>query len=220
MVKKIKVGVFKFTSCSGCEIEILTQGKKFFDITEKFDFKYIKILKKGRIDSFDICFVEGAVSTDEEINLLKEIRKKTKYLIALGSCAVLGGISALKNKKEKSFPIDKHVEVDYRLRGCPVSGDEFIRVVKDIAAGKTLRDMEVPVCYECKRNKNTCLIKKGEFCAGPITYSGCRAICPENNVPCIGCRGIMKDANIEEWTKKMKKFKEEIKEVMKFKYEP
>lgn len=226
MVKK-KVGVFKFTCCSGCQVEILNQAENFLDLAKKFDFEYMKILRKGKIEKFDIAFIEGAVSSKQGVELIREIRKKTKYLIALGSCAVLGGVSAMQNfvknkkkincpSKDSSVPVEKYVKVDYNLRGCPIVGSEFLQMINNLLAGKTLRDYEIPVCRECRRNNNRCLIEKGEFCAGPITYFGCDAICPENNHPCIGCRGITKDANLKEWKKKMREkgFKEESKEVL------
>jgi len=226
---KIRVGVFKFTCCSGCQIEILNLADKFLNLSKKLDFRYMKILKKGKIDKFDIGFIEGSVSSEEEAELAKEIREKTNYLIALGSCAVLGGISAMQNfvssksKKKvnytptkKSVPIEKYVKVDYRLRGCPITGSEFLQTINNLLAGKTPRNTEMPVCNECKKNSNECLIKKGKFCAGPVTYAGCKAVCPENNASCIGCRGIIKDANLKEWKKKMKEngFEEESKEVL------
>lgn len=230
MVRKIKVGIFKFTSCSGCQIEILAHVKKFFELSKKIDLKYMKILRKGKIEDFDIGFIEGSISQNWEIEQLRDIRKKTKYLIALGSCAVVGGISSLQNYLQKgiklpkkAYPIEKYIEVDYNLRGCPINGEEFVEVINFLIVGKTLKDREIPVCNECKKNNNLCLIKQNKFCAGPITYSGCRAICPENNYSCIGCRGITKDANLKEWIKRMQElgFKNEVKEVLKtFKYEP
>jgi coenzyme F420-reducing hydrogenase gamma subunit len=228
MVRKIKIGIFKFTCCSGCQIEILNLGKKFLELTEELDFRYIKILRKGKIQNFDIAFIEGSASQKWEIEQLKEIRKKARYLIALGSCSALGGISKMQNYVDKkknisSLPIEKYVKVDYKLRGCPIVGEEFLRIIKDLLAGKTLRDFEIPVCHECRVNNNSCLIERGKFCAGPITYFGCKAICPENNAPCIGCRGIIKDTNLKSWMKKMKEngFEKEAKDILKiFDHEP
>jgi coenzyme F420-reducing hydrogenase gamma subunit len=70
MVRKLKVGIFKFTCCSGCQVEILNLADKFFELSDKLDFKYVKILKKGRIQNFDIAFIEGAISEDWEIKQL------------------------------------------------------------------------------------------------------------------------------------------------------
>jgi len=228
MVRKIKIGIFKFTSCSGCQVEILNHAKKFLELANKVDFKYIKILRKGKIQYFDISFVEGSVSEKWEIEQLKEIRRKTNYLIAMGACSSLGGISKMQNYisreiTKNSLPIGKYVRVDYKLRGCPIVGEEFFRVIKELLVGKTLRDFEISICRECRARKNSCLIERGKFCAGPITYFGCKAICPENNVSCIGCRGIMRDANLKSWIKKMKEngFEKEAKDILKiFNYEP
>ena len=235
MVKK-KVGVFKLTSCLGCQIEILNLGERFLELTKNFDFKYMKILKRGKLGKFDIAFIEGAVSSNQEIELVRKIRMKSKYLVALGSCAILGGISAMQNfvsaknlrkinytPVENSLPIERYVKVDYKLRGCPIVGIEFLQMVNDLLAGKTLREIETPVCNECRKNNNQCLIEKKCFCAGPITYYGCKAICIEKGGFCFGCRGITKDANLKEWLRKMKKngFEQQAKEVLRvFNHEP
>jgi sulfhydrogenase subunit delta len=115
------------------------------------------------------------------------------------------------------LPIEKYIEVDYKLRGCPIVGEEFLGIIKNLLAGKTLRDFEIPVCHECRLNNNSCLIERGKFCAGPITYFGCKAICPENNASCIGCRGMTKDLNLKSWIKKMKEigFEEKAIEILK-----
>jgi sulfhydrogenase subunit delta len=58
-----------------------------------------------------------------------------------------------------------------------------------------------PVCTECKMHEQDCLlVARGIPCAGPITVAGCGARCPGYNVPCIGCRGPVDEANVRSWT--------------------
>jgi sulfhydrogenase subunit delta len=227
----MKIGIVKLTSCMGCEVEII-KNKEFFELKDKIDFVYFPMAKKGKVDeSFDIIFCEGAVSSEEELQLIKNAREKARLLIALGTCAVTGGISAQRNYlpneqriisrhklTEKAFPIEKVVKIDYKIRGCPIIGDEFYQVLKDVSAGKTLRERNFPVCLECKQLEIECLLKKGIMCAGPITQGGCKAICPFNSVGCKGCRGFVKDAEMESWMKDLEKYgirKDEAEEILK-----
>ena len=45
------------------------------------------------------------------------------------------------------------------------------------------------------RENNCLLIERGEICCGPMTAAGCNARCPELRVPCVGCRGPVRDSN-------------------------
>ena len=99
-MEKIKVGVFSFTCCEGCVvsfIEIL--NKKYEEYMKKIEIVNMRTLKTSKqIKLMDLAFVEGAISTESEIKKLKEIRKKTNKLIALGSWAVNGYTSNQRNK--------------------------------------------------------------------------------------------------------------------------
>ena len=150
----IKIGVFSFTCCEGCVvsfIEIL--NKKHAEYTKKMkivNFRQLKTDKK--IVQMDIAFVEGAISTESEIKKLKEIRKKSKKLIALGNGAVNGYPSNQRNKfsaeKKKLIqpliekfhqlktiePISKFVKVDDNIEGCPVSEQDLINKIEGYLA--------------------------------------------------------------------------------------
>ncbi len=145
-----KIGVFSFTCCEGCVvsfIEILNQ--KYEEYMKKIDIVNMRTLRTSKnIKLMDIAFVEGAISTESEIKRLKEIRKKTKKLIALGSGAVNGYPSNQRNKfdetKKKLIqpliekfhqiktiePINKFVKVDDNIEGCPVSEQDLINKIE------------------------------------------------------------------------------------------
>ena len=138
---KIKVGVYSFTCCEGCVIVLIEAlNKKFEEWTKKIDFVDFRVLKPYTgVHETDIAFVEGAISTKSELKKLKEIRKKTKKLIAYGSGASTGYPSDQRNKfspkkkkeiaktlkdfnqLEKVSPIKKFVKVDDTIEGCPVN---------------------------------------------------------------------------------------------------
>ncbi len=144
---KKRVGFFSFTCCEGCVtvfIELL--NRKFDEYMKKMSIENFKALKtEGKIKKLDIAFVEGAVSTESEIEKLKEIRKKAKKLVALGSGAVNGYPSNQRNKFDKAKkkavqpmvekfhqlktvePLKKFVKVDDEINGCPVDDEEIMK---------------------------------------------------------------------------------------------
>lgn len=158
-------------------------------------------------DHYDIVFVEGAVISSEDENRLKQARKKSDILVAIGSCACLGGIAEIKNyqdKEERIRYVYKNIEgihnpqvkslkevvrVDYQIPGCPMNSEEFLRIATELVVGKKPKIPQRSVCYQCQLAGNDCLLQKGLPCLGPIILGGCGAPCPAANYPCDGCRG-------------------------------
>ena len=152
---KIKVGFFSFTCCEGCTVvfvEIL--NKKFDEYMKKIEIKNLNALKTNKeVSKLDIAFVEGAISTQHEIERLKDIRKKSKKLVALGSGACNGYPSNQRNKfdkkKQKEIqslleklhqnktiePISKFVKVDDEINGCPVEEKDLIKKIDGYLKG-------------------------------------------------------------------------------------
>ncbi|MBW3012073.1 oxidoreductase, partial [Candidatus Woesearchaeota archaeon] len=183
---------------------------------------------------FDVTLVEGAVTTKKEIEKLKDIRKKSKIVIAFGTCATYGGIPAIKNfldlkeveeqvydnpaviRSIKATGIADHVKVDYFIRGCPAIQRETVQFLKDILQGKKPHQPTSPVCFECRAKGNECLLQKGQPCMGPITFGGCDALCPSRGIVCHGCRGPLPDANIAMEVKLFKKQGIKMKDIKRF----
>ena len=82
---KLKVGIFSFTCCEGCQFTILFLDN-LMDLFKKANFVYFDLInEKNREETFDLAFVEGAITTKKEIKKLKAIRKKSKFLVAMES---------------------------------------------------------------------------------------------------------------------------------------
>lgn len=148
-MKKLKVGLFSFTSDEGCSmIFIELMNDRFSEWEKLIDFRYFKLLKsKNKLDDLDVAFIEGAVSTFKEERKLIDIRDKAKKLVAIGSCAVTGSPSNLRNffsedtKKEikivldnfghryKVSPLEEIVKVDDIVPGCPMDEAKFLEVL-------------------------------------------------------------------------------------------
>jgi sulfhydrogenase subunit delta len=202
MIKKT-LGIFSLTCCEGCQFELLNFYDQFSDILNFYEINnFILAQEKNQTGSFDVALVEGTPETAEEVKLLKEVRKMAKILIAMGACAHLGGIQAERNFKEsevnnkKVLPISEVIQVDYTLSGCPINRNEAYQVLLDIYHGRIPYQVNYPVCFDCRANQVPCLIKEGKACLGPVTLSGCQAICTKAGFSCLGCRGPVKNSNI------------------------
>lgn len=215
---KLKIGIYELTGCAGDALLILDCEKELIDIFEAADIQSFLMAKSDNIDGeMDIAFVEGSVSTEKEVEEVKDIRKRAKVIVAIGICACFGGIQAafLKEKDwEKNFkevygdiemihtkpvhskPIDAYVKSDYYLPGCPIGKEQFLATFNRIIRGNPPELYRFPVCVECKWNENDCLLNKGIPCLGPVTRAGCGSICINHNLPCVGCWGPVEGANL------------------------
>lgn len=212
-----KVGVFSITSCAGCQLSLLFMEDTILQVMEKVDIINFPLLKEENEEGpFDIAFIEGAVVREEEIEYIRKIREKSDIVIALGTCATYGGVPSIrdfgyeKDITEEVYPepsylhsvevsgIGKYIKVDYFLRGCPINKEETVQLLKNILAGKKIPlHTNYPVCVECRARENPCLLQAGKFCLGPVTYGGCKALCPSGGRSCYGCRGPLDDANVD-----------------------
>ena len=213
---KKKIGIFSFTCCEGCQLQILDLGPRLLKLLAVADITYFKLVQERNIfDKFEIAIVEGAISNKKEAEELKKIRANSKYLVVIGTCAVSGGIpSLIIEANKKTLGVDKFVDVDYHIRGCPINKEEFERVIVELLVNKKRPETNHSVCIECNEKEIECLFKKGLPCLGPVAAAGCGAICPENNTPCEACWGLIKDANISSVINEFKKMGLSEKEIL------
>ena len=212
---KPKVAVFDFTCCEGCELQILNCEEEMPELIAALDIVTFREAMTEQGQYYDIAFIDGACSRESEIVRLKEIRERAKMVIPIGTCACLGGVNCLKNsysmdallkaeygKAARYFdtiparPIGAVIPIDFFIPGCPIVKEEFIRVVKEILAGRTPYQPNDPVCAECKMAGNICVFDKGMTCLGPVTRGGCQATCVSAGAICWGCRGLIDEPNI------------------------
>lgn len=226
-MKKTKLAIFDLTDCEGCELQIINLKDKLLAILDNAEIIAWRLLQQEKKNSepIDIALVEGAAMTSDEIRLLKDLRQKAKYVIALGACACIGGIPAIsggEKEREKLFnlvygrnykpkaktvkPIDAYIPIDYHINGCPVHFPELERVITNLLFGRFPERPGYPVCLECKFRENECVLIKDKPCLGPITQAGCDAICIAEGKYCYGCQGPFKAANVKAWQKRVRTF--------------
>jgi F420-non-reducing hydrogenase small subunit len=105
MSEKPKLAVYWAASCGGCEIAITNLHEKLLDVDAALDFMFCPCLmdtKKKDIEALPdqaiaVTFFNGALRTGENVEMAQLLRKKSKLLVAFGSCAKGGCIPALAN---------------------------------------------------------------------------------------------------------------------------
>lgn len=211
---KPKVAFFDFTSCEGCQLTVVDSLQTHPELLEIVEIVQFREAMSEKGEDYAIAFVEGSISRASDEPRLKQIRERAAVLVALGACAHLGGINAIRNAQPlddvrryvygdkadwyetyPARPISAVVPVDAVIPGCPIDRNEFLEVVKALLLGKKPPIPDYPLCVECKLKENVCLFHKGGYCLGPVTRAGCDAICPTYGDGCEGCRGLIPDPN-------------------------
>jgi len=233
-LSKPKVAFFDFTSCEGCQLSILNLETELLDLLEIIDIVMFREAMSEKSETYDIAIIEGSYTRKKDLPRLEKIRETASIVIAMGACAHIGGINALRNKQtrdevqkavypnnpylfetnEKAMPISAAIKVDAVVPGCPVDVKEFVMIVKNLVLGKNLGLPTHPVCMECKMNENTCVYELGKTCLGPIVRAGCDAICISSGGECIGCRGLVPEPNINFQKDIMKKHGQEVRHLL------
>jgi len=216
MSAKPKIAVHKFSSCDGCQLAFLNLGEDLLRLSELVDI--VHFAEAGALApeaSVDIAFVEGSIATPEDLERIEAIRANAAYLITIGACATAGGLQALRNladapawtadvyaspehiaSLDTSTPIAAHVKVDLELWGCPVNARQVLGAVRALLFDVPPVEEHDKVCLECKRRQGVCvLVARGEPCMGPVTRTGCGALCPLFGRDCYGCYGPAEQPN-------------------------
>jgi coenzyme F420-reducing hydrogenase gamma subunit len=218
-----KLAVWKFASCDGCQLTLLDCEDELLAIAGAVEIAYFPEATRAVVAGpYDLSLVEGSITTAGDAARIREVRAQSQTLVSIGACATAGGIQALRNwadvddfvsivyaepsyidTLETSTPISDHVEVDFELRGCPISKAQLLETIDAFLHGRTPNVPGHSVCLECKWRGTPCvMVAQGIPCLGPVTQAGCGAICPAYDRGCYGCFGPAESANVEalaEW---------------------
>jgi len=262
VAEKLKLGLYWAASCGGCEIAMLDTNEKILDIIARADILLWPVAmdtKKADVETWpdkhlDLCLFNGSVRNSEQEEWAHLLRRKTKALVAFGSCAHHGCIPGLANLNSRAevfrssyhdqpsldetkgtepqtsfaapegeltlprfydgvYPLDRVVDVDYYLPGCPPPVPVILTALEavfsgDLPAKGTVLAPAKALCDTCPRNSTLpkkmpdikrpweiaanpedCFLAQGLICMGPATRSGCESRCINGNWPCTGCLG-------------------------------
>ncbi len=165
---KVKVATDWLAACAGCEMSLLDMDERLVQLLDKIELTSCPItdLKHPPKEGVTVGILSGTVNNTTNLEVTKEMREHCKILIALGDCAVFGGIMTMRNffdmnealkrayietestvdgiipaSEELSKPIpaqavNQVVKVDIHLPGCPPSADAIYYVLKELVEGR------------------------------------------------------------------------------------
>jgi NAD-reducing hydrogenase small subunit len=163
---KARLATVWLDGCSGCHMSLLDMDERLLEITERADLVYSPLVDfKEYPENVDVCLVEGAVSSEEDLHRIQLVRSRTKMLIAFGDCAVTTNVPGMRNPigpaplLERAYlenadlnrslpnrvipmllpkvrPVHAIVKVDLFLPGCPPSADVIYHVLDGILSGR------------------------------------------------------------------------------------
>lgn len=211
-----KVAVWKFASCDGCQLTLLDCEDELLAVADSVEIANFHEASHAVLAGpYDLSLVEGSITTAEDARRIREVRAESRFLVTIGACATAGGIQALRNFQDvdefrrivyarpeyistlaTSTAIGDHVPVDFQLRGCPINKAQLLEVISAFLDDRAPNVPTESVCVECKRRGNVCVVvAHGTPCLGPVTQTGCGAICPAFHRGCYGCFGPMDTPN-------------------------
>ena len=232
---KPRVAVHKFSSCDGCQLAFLNLGETLLQLAQLVDI--VHFAEAGPVEEdarVDVAFVEGSISTAHDLERIRRVRAGATWLVTIGACATAGGVQALRGLSDAkawvgsvyaspeyidalatSTPIAQHVKVDLELWGCPVNGRQVLGALRAFLSGVMPPEEEDKVCLECKRRQNVCvMVAHGQPCMGPVTRTGCGALCPSFGRDCYACYGPAENVNtasLGRWLEGLGLPKEEVR---------
>ncbi len=213
---KPRIAVHKFSSCDGCQLAFINLGEPLLQLAGLVDI--LHFAEAGPVDEdakVDIAFIEGSVSTTDDALRLRKIRDNSQFIVTIGACATSGGIQALRNMHDTdewikdiyakpefiksladSTAIAEHIKVDLEIWGCPINHQQLLSAIRALLFGVLPKQQQDKACMECKRQQLVCvMVTANEPCMGPVTRTGCGALCPRAGRDCYGCYGPAESVN-------------------------
>lgn len=128
---KIRIATASLAGCFGCHMSFLDMDERFIDLVELVSFDRTPLTDIKTLSACDIGLIEGGVCNSENVEVLREFRRQCNILIAVGACAINGGVPALRN----------HYPVEDCLRTAFIDGP-------GIEDGQIPTDPELPLLLD------------------------------------------------------------------------
>ena len=165
-MKKLKLATVWLDGCSGCHMSLIDLDEKLLVVAAKADVIYGPLVDAHEFpEGVDVTLVEGAVSSQDDLKKIREIRSRTRVLVAFGDCAVTSNVPSMRNSipvaklinsiyvdgvdaarqapssdvpalLTQARPLHDFVEVDYHMPGCPPNAGTILAVVSDLLEGR------------------------------------------------------------------------------------
>lgn len=157
---KLRVATVSLAGCFGCHMSFLDIDERLFGLIEHITFDRSPLTDIKTVGPCDIGLIEGGLCNAENVEVLRAFRANCRVLVAVGACAINGGLPALRNHLDvgdmmravygtvpndpelplplnRVHPIHEVVRIDHSLPGCPPPADAFWQLLQDLMAGRT-----------------------------------------------------------------------------------
>jgi NAD-reducing hydrogenase small subunit len=162
-MSKTRIATVWLDGCSGCHMSLLDMDERILTLANSIELTYGPLVDAQSFPKqVDVCLVEGAVSSQEDLEMIQKVRQRSKLLVALGDCAVTSNVPAMRNPipvkqllsrvygseggstpnigvpplLRHSVPLHKVVKVDLHVPGCPPSAEAIFTVLTELLAGR------------------------------------------------------------------------------------
>jgi NAD-reducing hydrogenase small subunit len=166
---KVRIATTSLAGCFGCHMSFLDIDERILELMKIAEIDRSPLTDIKHCSPCDIAIIEGGASNIENVHVLRELRANAKILVAIGACAINGGLPALRNHLDvgdvldevyrdangehahvpndpelpllfdKVYPVNEIVRVDYFIPGCPPSADTIWKYLNDLILGRMPR---------------------------------------------------------------------------------
>lgn len=117
---KVKIATCSLAGCFGCHMSLLDLDERLFDLTERMELDRSPLTDVKELSDCDLGLIEGGVCNAENVHVLMEFRARCKILVAIGACALNGGVPAMRNQ----YDLKDCLEESY-LRGIGLANPQI-----------------------------------------------------------------------------------------------
>ena len=123
-MKKVRLATIWLDGCSGCHMSLLDVDEAIIAIAKRVDVVYGPLVDAQEFPkAVDVTLVEGAVSSQHDLEKIHVVRQRSKLVVVLGDCAVTGNVPAMRNQHPARKMLERiYVEGAKESRGVPVDG--------------------------------------------------------------------------------------------------
>jgi NAD-reducing hydrogenase small subunit len=123
-MKRVRLATIWLDGCSGCHMSLLDVDEAIIALAKRIEVVYGPLVDAQEFPkAVDVTLVEGAVSSQHDLEMIHLVRQRSKLVVALGDCAVTGNVPAMRNQHPARKMLERiYVEGAQATRGVPVDG--------------------------------------------------------------------------------------------------
>ena len=165
-MRRARLATVWLDGCSGCHMSLLDMDEAIINIAKRVEVVYGPLVDAQEFPkAVDVAVIEGAISSQEDLERVRTIRQRSKLVVALGDCAVTGNVPAMRNQivprklleriyiegvqetpgiptegvpalLRHAIPVHEVVKVDLHVPGCPPSAQAIVFVLGELLDGR------------------------------------------------------------------------------------